>query len=101
MSESAMPPAYVIGHITVKDEDKWAEYRASVPATLAPWHAELVFRGQRIAVLGGKHPHRDTVVIRFPNAAAADGWFNSAAYQALIPLRQQAADVDLISYTAT
>ena len=90
--------AYVIGHITVKDAAKWAEYRARVPATLAPWQAELVFRGERLAVLGGEHRHSDTVVIRFPNAAAIDGWYNSAAYQALIPLRREAADLDLVSF---
>lgn len=93
--------AYVIGHITVKDPLKWAEYRARVPATLAPWHAELVFRGERLAVLGGEHRHTDTVVIRFPSNDAVDGWFNSPAYQALIPLRREAADLDLISFSET
>lgn len=93
--------AYVIGHITVKDAAKWAEYRARVPATLAPWQAELVFRGERLAVLGGEHRHSDTVVIRFPNEAAVDGWFTSAAYQALIPLRLEAADLDLVSFSET
>lgn len=91
--------AYVIGHITVKDPAKWAEYRANVPATLAPWQAELVFRGEKLAVLGGEHRHNDTVVIRFPDQAAVDGWYNSPAYQALIPLRQEAADLDLISFS--
>ncbi|WP_143752382.1 DUF1330 domain-containing protein [Marinobacter guineae] len=28
--------AYVIGNITVKDPDKWAEYRRLVPETLVP-----------------------------------------------------------------
>lgn len=88
----------VIGHITVKDADKWAEYRSRVPATLAPWQAELVFRGEKLSVLCGEHRHSDTVVIRFPNAEAATGWFNSAAYQALVPLRTEAAEVDLISF---
>ena len=91
--------ACVIGHITVRDEDKWAQYRAQVPATLAPWGAELLFRGQRAAVLSGDHAHTDTVVIRFPDAAAVDGWHQSAAYQALIPLRQQAADLDLVVFS--
>ena len=94
-------PAYVIGHITVKDAPKWDHYRSQVPATLAPWQAELVFRGEKLAVFGGAHKHTDTVVIRFPNAEAANGWFISPAYQALIPLRLEAADVDLISYAAT
>lgn len=91
---------YVIGHITVKDAAKWAEYRSQVPATLAPWQAELVFRGETEAVLGGEHRHSDTVVIRFPSAETVNGWFNSAAYQSLIPLRMAAAEVDLISFAA-
>jgi uncharacterized protein (DUF1330 family) len=40
-----MSNAYVIGHITVKDAEKWNEYRSQVPATLEPWGAELVLRG--------------------------------------------------------
>jgi uncharacterized protein (DUF1330 family) len=95
-----MSDAYLIGHITVKDAGKWDEYRSSVPATLVPWGAELVLRGKRAAVLAGEHEHTDVVVIRFPDQQALNGWFSSAAYQALIPLRQQAADVVLISYDA-
>lgn len=93
-------PAYVIGQITVKNPPLWDQYRSQVPATLAPWRGSLVFRGQRLAVLGGAHDHPDVVVIRFPDAAAAAGWFASAAYQALIPLREQAAEVVLVSYQA-
>jgi len=91
--------ACVIGHITVKDEEKWAQYRAQVPATLAPWGAELLFRGQLAEVLDGQHRHTETVVIRFPDQAVADAWHNSPAYQALIPLRHQAADLDLLTFT--
>jgi uncharacterized protein (DUF1330 family) len=94
-------PAYVIGHITVKDPDKWAEYRSQVPETLKPWGAELVFRGKRTGVLSGQHSHQDTVVIRFPDQESLNGWHDSAAYQTLIPLRTQAADIDLIGYDST
>ena len=90
--------ACVIGHITVRDEDKWAQYRAQVPATLAPWGAELLFRGQRADILAGNHAHLDTVVIRFPDADTVDAWYNSPEYQALIPLRQQAAALDLVVF---
>ena len=89
--------ACVIGHITVRDEEKWAQYRAQVPATLAPWGAELLFRGKVDSVLAGAHSHTDTVVIRFPDGAAVAAWYRSPAYQALIPLREQAADLVLIS----
>lgn len=93
-----MPHAYVIGHITIKDPDKWAEYRGQVPGTLAPWGAELMLRGRLAEVFAGAHAHSDTVVIRFPDLAAARGWHASAAYQALVPLRQQAADVTLLLF---
>ena len=93
-----MGKAYVVGHIAVKDEQKWAAYRQQVPATLAPWGGELVFRGKRAAILAGTHPYHDIVVIHFPDAAAVTGWYSSAAYQSLIPLREQAADVLLLSY---
>ena len=92
--------AYVIGQITVKDPENWAEYRRQVPDTLVPWGAELVLRGTQAKVLSGQHPHTDTVVIRFPSMEAVAEWHNSAAYQALVPLRVQAAEVDLISYEA-
>lgn len=96
----AAHPAYVIGHITVRDADKWAAYRAAVPATLAPWQAELVLRGELLDVLNGAHRHSDTVVIRFPDVASARGWYHSAAYQALIPLRSEAAELDLLIFEA-
>lgn len=90
--------AYVIGHLTVKDSEKWAEYRRKVPATLDRWGGEVVLRGRRIAVLSGEHLHADTVVLRFPDVASVSGWHGSPEYQALIPLREQAADTVLISY---
>lgn len=92
--------AYVIGNITIKDEVKWIEYRDQVPATLVPWSGEIVLRGKNAVVLGGEHRHTDTVVLRFPDMASAKQWHDSAAYQALIPLRMQAADVDLVSFDA-
>jgi uncharacterized protein (DUF1330 family) len=93
-----MPHAYAIGHIAIKDPDNWAEYRRRVPETLAPWGAELLLRGKLVEVFSGVHTQTDTVAIRFPDLAAAHGWHASAAYQALIPLRQSAADVTLLLF---
>jgi uncharacterized protein (DUF1330 family) len=95
-----MSHAYLVGNITVKSPEKWADYTRQVPGTLLPWDAELVFRGRQAAVLAGENPHADIVVIRFPDLAAVDGWFSSPAYQSLIPLREQAADVVLVCYQA-
>ena len=93
-----MGHAYIVGNITVKNPEAWAEYCNRVPGTLAPWNAEIVFRGKRAAILAGDSPHTDIVVIRFPDKAAVEAWHSSAAYQALVPLRLEAADVVLLSY---
>lgn len=95
-----MSQAWVVGHIRVLDGSKWAEYQSRVPATLAPWGAELLFRGRHAAAFSGELPYTDIVAIRFASVADAQAWFSSSAYQALLPLRAQAADVLLHSYEA-
>lgn len=93
-----MSQAYVVGQMTVKNPEKWAQYRGQVLDTLVPWRGELVFRGSQVQAFSGACPHPDMVVIRFPSLADAQGWHSSAAYQALVPLRQEAADVVLLTY---
>ncbi len=93
-----MKNAYLIGHLTVKNVEKWSEYRSKVPSTLAPWGGELVFRGNLASVLSGSHNHSDTVVIRFPNMQSLNDWHASPEYQSLIPIRQEAAEMDLLAF---
>ena len=95
-----MKHAYVVGQMTIKNQDKWIQYRNQVLATLTPWGGALVFRGKQIKALAGQCTHPEIVVVRFPSLEKADAWHASAAYQALIPLRCEAADVALITYEA-
>jgi uncharacterized protein (DUF1330 family) len=92
------PGAFIIGSIRIKDPGRWAQYCRQVPATLLPWGGELLLRGRRFALLSGEATHTDTVVIRFPDAAAVRGWYGSPAYAALVALREQAAEVVLVGY---
>lgn len=98
MEKPAAAPGYAIGHITVKDQGKWLEYCSQVPATLVPWHGEVLLRARRLEVFNGQQPHADTVVLRFPDPEAVAAWHASPAYQALIPLRDAAAEVVLVAY---
>ena len=91
-------PAYLIGTMTVKDAALWALYVEGVAKSLAPFDAEVVFRGQRAAALAGEQSRELAVVIRFADQAALQAWFHSEAYQELIPLRDRAADVVITSY---
>jgi uncharacterized protein (DUF1330 family) len=93
-----MQASYVVGNVTVKNEVKWAEYRSKVVKTLRPWGGEIIFRGQKLTNLSGKDKHTHNVIIQFVNQQALDGWYQSDAYQALIPIRELAADMDLMSY---
>jgi uncharacterized protein (DUF1330 family) len=88
-----MKNAYFVGQITVKNQDKWDEYRSKVPATLAPWNAELIFRGAQTKLHADGSPHPHIVVIRFNSLSDAEGWHYSEEYQAIVPIRLEAADV--------
>ncbi len=90
--------AYLIGHITVKDPDQWKIYTVGVAKSLVPFGAEVLFRGKRVSVLSGEHAHQNSVVIKFPDQPTLQQWYHSQAYQELIPIRDKAADVVLISF---
>ena len=90
--------AYLVGHITIKDASQWEIYMEGVRNSLLPYSAEVVFRGRLHKVLSGEHSHQNTVVIKFPDQATLQEWYNSKEYQDLIPVRDRAADVVIISY---
>jgi uncharacterized protein (DUF1330 family) len=85
-----MSRAIVVGRARVKNQGKWALYRAGVGKTLKRFHADVIFRGKR-----SDCESDDIVVIRFPDIGAAHEWHQSVQYQGLIPLRDEAATVTL------
>lgn len=91
---------YLIGHVAVKNEDLWQEYVAGVQESLAPFKANILFRGKLYKVLAGQHDKDLVVVIEFSDPAMLDDWFNSEKYQTLIPLRDKAANVVITTYQA-
>jgi uncharacterized protein (DUF1330 family) len=92
--------AYLVGHITVKNDGLWQEYVAGVQESLLPFESKIVFRGQLASVLAGKHEYDLVVVIEFPDQPTLNDWYYSKKYQSLIPIREKAADVAIMSYEA-
>jgi uncharacterized protein (DUF1330 family) len=90
--------AYLVGHITVKDDGLWQRYVSGVQESIAPFDANVVFRGRLDKVLAGQHAHDLVVVIEFADQATLDNWFNSEQYQSLISLRDKAANVTITTY---
>ncbi|MGQ4877285.1 DUF1330 domain-containing protein [Billgrantia sp. LNSP4103-1] len=94
-----MNHAYVVGQVTVNDPERWLEYVERLPETLIGWGGEVVMRGQRTTTLAGQPGrHPNVVVLRFPDMHAVEQWYASPDYQALIPLRDAAAQVELAAY---
>ena len=90
--------AYLIGHISVKDEELWRQYVAGVTDSLADFECKIMFRGKLVSILAGLHEHTRVVVIEFADHITLDNWFQSVKYQSLIPLRDKAADVVITTY---
>lgn len=88
--------AYLIVHITVKDPDKMAEYLTKVRPLIAEVGGEFTIRANVTEVLEGSHDHKRCVVIKFPDGDALHRWHDSDVYQALVPLRREAADMIFI-----
>lgn len=83
--------AYVIVQETIHDPESFKEYGAQAPATLEGYGAKMLVRGGELTKLEGDWPHNVVIVIEFPDRAAAEGWYNSDAYQAILPIRHKAA----------
>ena len=90
--------AYLIGQINVKDNELWGQYVTGVQESLAPFAAKTIFRGELIAVLAGNQDKDLVVVLEFSDQSILNDWFHSESYQALIPLRDKAADVVISTY---
>jgi uncharacterized protein (DUF1330 family) len=79
--------AYVIADVEVTNPDRYAEYSRQVPATLAPFGGEFLVRGGRSQPLDGGWEPKRLVVIRFDGVERAKAWYDSPAYQAILPIR--------------
>ncbi len=90
--------AYCIGRIRIKDATAWEKYRSRVGATIAQYGGEVMFRGGLQQAFSGANDHDNVVALRFADMEAANRWHDSPEYQALIPIREQGAEVSLVLY---
>ena len=79
--------------VQVKDPEKLKVYVSQVGATMAPHGGKMVARGKVAKQINGHVTHQIEALFEFPSAEAIDTWYASDAYQALIPNRDEAADV--------
>ena len=89
-------PAYVIADIDVHDPDTYMEYVAQVQATLDPFGGTFVVRGGDPQTLEGAWQPERIVVIEFPTAEQARGWYESPYYVEIMPIRDRSSTGSLI-----
>ena len=83
--------AYGIWQEEITDQSMFDAYRKEVMPTLAAFGGKFLVRGGKMTRVEGDWPFSRVVVIEFPSREAAEGWYNSSAYQKLLPLRLKAS----------
>ena len=90
-------PAYVIVDIDVTDPECYEQYKAATPATLEAAGGRFLVRGGEVTILEGDWQPSRLVVLEFENLAAAERWYESAAYQAAKKLREGGARMRMVA----
>ena len=89
-------PAYAVAHLRSVDfGPAIVEYLQRIDATLEPYDGRFIVHGAQAEVLEGQWPG-DLVVIAFPDLPAARAWYVSPAYQAILALRTDHSQGDII-----
>jgi uncharacterized protein (DUF1330 family) len=89
--QAKVAPGYVIAEVEVSDATAFQKYAAAVPGTLAPFNAKYVVRAGKITPVEGDAPKGRFIVIAFDSVEKAQAWEDSAAYEAIKPIRHASA----------
>ena len=89
-------PAYAIAHLRTSDfNDQIKEYLQKIDGSLEPFSGRVLIHGDPPEVIEGPWPGF-IVVIEFPDRDAAQAWYESEAYQEILPLRTENSDSSAI-----
>lgn len=84
--------AYAIAHLrNVTLNQGIVDYLRGIDASLEPFCGRFIIHGGPKDQREGQFAD-DLIVLSFPDLVQARGWYNSPAYQALVPLRMQGAE---------
>jgi uncharacterized protein (DUF1330 family) len=93
--------AYAIGRLTeVRMGPGLVAYLEGIDATLAPFQGRFIIHGETPEKKEGDW-QGTLIVIEFPDIEAARAWYDSPAYQAILPLRTENARGDVILVDGT
>lgn len=91
-----MPTAYALAHLRNPNlHPEVLEYLEKIQATLDPFSGRFLVHGGEVQVMEGEWSGT-LVVIEFPSVSQARAWYESPAYQEILPLRTNNIDGDAI-----
>ena len=80
-----MSKAYVIGHVTLTNSEKFmADYGSKVEDTIKAFGGQFLARGGEVSYQEGEPLGEIHVIVEFPDRAAAIAWEESEQYQAIL-----------------
>ncbi len=88
--------AYLIYRAWVVDPAAYRAYMERTPTLIAAHGGRFLARGGRSVTLEGDTDSARTIIVEFPDLAAAQAFYDSAAYQAAIALRRDCARVQMV-----
>ncbi len=80
-------PAYIIAHLKITNPQEFEAYREAVPAVVAAHGGRYLVRGGAVETLEGDWTVPRLIILEFPDKATAQGFYHSADYQKILPLR--------------
>jgi uncharacterized protein (DUF1330 family) len=84
--------AYALAHLyDPHPHPEVVEYIERIQATLDPFGGRFIVHGASVEVKEGPWPGT-VVIIEFPDVEAARAWYDSPAYQEILPLRTNNID---------
>lgn len=88
-------PIYIVAQINIEDRDTYARYEAGFMEIFDRYEGELLAVDEAVKELEGSWEYMRTVIIQFPDEAAARSWYDSDDYQALAQHRFAASAANL------
>ena len=88
--------AYVIGDITVNDQERYEDYKKLAPPAIAAFGGKYLARGGKAEKLEGNWEPERVVILEFESIDKAKQWLDSQKYRKARTLRHKTASSNMI-----
>jgi uncharacterized protein (DUF1330 family) len=76
-----MPAAYIIVEMKISDPERYKQYMAAAPATIAAAGGEYLVRGGRHESIEGDRKPARVAILKFPSFEQAKAWYDGEQYR--------------------